>query len=198
MILAQFTRWKSGAMTKTRTTSHHYVDRSGQRYGRLVVIEYAGTNNWRNALWLCLCDCGIKVIVTGPSLSRGNTKSCGCLKNKPRKPLGRTARNQVHSVYRSHARIRGYVWELSDEEFDKLTAMNCFYCNQPPATCRNPRATYGGGEFIYNGIDRVNNDLGYILENVVTCCEICNRAKKDMSLDDFMGWIARLVTYRGG
>lgn len=53
-------------------------------------------------------------------------------------------------------------------------------------------------EFVYNGIDRMDNSLGYISGNVVTCCQICNRAKGAMLLEDFMLWIKQLVTYRSG
>lgn len=58
------------------------IDRSGQRYGRLVIVEPAGRR--RNiGLWLCRCDCGSEKIVEGPSLQYGRTVSCGCL-NKER------------------------------------------------------------------------------------------------------------------
>lgn len=55
------------------------IDLSGQRYGALVVIERAGTDDKnRQPLWLCECDCGNKTIVRSNGLRSGNTKSCGC------------------------------------------------------------------------------------------------------------------------
>lgn len=54
----------------------------GNRFGKLVVVEYAGTNNRRKSLWRCLCDCGSNVVVMGELLRRGETKSCGCKKFK--------------------------------------------------------------------------------------------------------------------
>lgn len=54
-------------------------DMSGERYGRLVVIERAGTDRNRNALWKCICDCGNEKVVTGKCLRSGDTRSCGCL-----------------------------------------------------------------------------------------------------------------------
>lgn len=50
---------------------------TGERYGRLTVLEYIGTRN-KNAVWLCMCDCGNKVVVQRPNLIHGNTTSCGC------------------------------------------------------------------------------------------------------------------------
>lgn len=53
----------------------------GNRYGSLVVLEYAGTNG-HNALWKCICDCGNECIKLGLSLRNGRVKSCGCLHRK--------------------------------------------------------------------------------------------------------------------
>jgi hypothetical protein len=56
------------------------LDLTGQRFGRLVAIERIYPNSSTNKVrWLCLCDCGNKVIVETGSLKSGNTRSCGCL-----------------------------------------------------------------------------------------------------------------------
>jgi hypothetical protein len=53
-------------------------DRTGQRFGRLSVVEQAGRNELKKVLWKCRCDCGAEVIVVAGSLVTGNTNSCGC------------------------------------------------------------------------------------------------------------------------
>lgn len=51
------------------------LDITGQKFGRLVALEYAGKYRWK-----CICDCGnIKSVQTG-KLKSGVTRSCGCLK----------------------------------------------------------------------------------------------------------------------
>jgi hypothetical protein len=45
------------------------------------------------------------------------------------------------------------------------------------------------GEFVYNGIDRLDCAIGYQPNNVVSCCAICNRAKGDMPFEAFIEWI---------
>ena len=55
-------------------------DFTGQKIGKLTVIDRAGINKYGNATWRCLCDCGNETIVDGGKLARGTTKSCGCLK----------------------------------------------------------------------------------------------------------------------
>ena len=67
------------------------VDIKDKKYGRLTVIEYAGTDKHRQALWKCKCDCGAKAVIAGTSLRRGLTRSCGCLhKEASKKPNRKT------------------------------------------------------------------------------------------------------------
>jgi hypothetical protein len=54
------------------------MDILNNRYGRLTVIARNGISSNRNAMWLCLCDCGKKVTTSGVSLRKGTTQSCGC------------------------------------------------------------------------------------------------------------------------
>lgn len=39
-----------------------YIDMTGERYGRVEVLEFAGRNENGNALWKCRCDCGVEFI----------------------------------------------------------------------------------------------------------------------------------------
>ena len=54
------------------------IDLTGQRFGRLTVTERTVSPSGR-PMWLCVCDCGNDAVVSGDSLRRGVTKSCGCL-----------------------------------------------------------------------------------------------------------------------
>lgn len=57
-----------------------FIDRSGQRYGRLVVgVKTDKRNSSGNVLWMCHCDCGRSIEVPGSSLQQKTTQSCGCL-----------------------------------------------------------------------------------------------------------------------
>lgn len=53
-------------------------DLTGRRFGRLYVIERAGSNKKGRALWKCKCDCGNIKITDGTHLLTGDTVSCGC------------------------------------------------------------------------------------------------------------------------
>lgn len=57
------------------------IDLTGNRYGKLTVIEYAGYTvgeRQANHLWKCKCDCGTTKIIPGRMLREGNATSCGC------------------------------------------------------------------------------------------------------------------------
>lgn len=58
------------------------IDLTGQRFGRLTVIERVGTYKSEHTrsrpIWKCQCDCGNYSNVTSADLRTGNTQSCGC------------------------------------------------------------------------------------------------------------------------
>lgn len=54
------------------------IDRKGQRFGSLIVVERAENDQNGKAMWLCKCDCGNSIVVSAKNLTRGKS-SCGCL-----------------------------------------------------------------------------------------------------------------------
>ena len=80
------------------------IDMSGQRFGSLVVRENTGklTPN-RLAIWKCVCDCGNEVEVSGGSLRKGHTKSCGCFSFRPRKYQPEAGVTYGHLTYINEA-----------------------------------------------------------------------------------------------
>lgn len=55
-----------------------FIDLTGQRFGRLTVVEYAGQPTGRATAWLCRCDCGAERAYYGSNLKTGKSTSCGC------------------------------------------------------------------------------------------------------------------------
>lgn len=56
-----------------------FIDLTGKRFGRLVVVSRVESDKRGEVQWLCRCDCGNEPIATGNHLRRGYTNSCGCL-----------------------------------------------------------------------------------------------------------------------
>jgi len=69
----------------------------------------------------------------------------------------------------------------------KLTTSPCFYCGTPPSQRkRSPGQVGEHATYVYNGVDRVDNEVGYVAENCVPCCWRCNKAKGSMTQREFL------------
>lgn len=175
-------------------------DLTGQRFGRLTVTGLSELQAGGKAAWGCVCDCGKMAIVRGDHLRSGRTTSCGCFR---REATERTTRRYdegeggLRSLYASYvrrAKRKGYAFELTFHEFSLLTALNCYYCGAPPEERHLERGRYA---VAVNGVDRRDNRRGYVKNNVVPCCGICNRAKNALSTEDWETWLGRIVAFRG-
>lgn len=56
------------------------IDITGQRFGRLLVIDRYFNDASVKTVWRCICDCGNTVYTAGNHLREGKTKSCGCFR----------------------------------------------------------------------------------------------------------------------
>ena len=150
-------------------------------------------------MWGCVCDCGKKVAVRSRELDKGHTQSCGCLQAETRSkggwnilPDGESAFNQLLYAYTRSARKRGHTFELSENEFKVLTSQPCHYCGAAPES-KHSVVKQTNGHYYGNGVDRIDNSLGYVVGNVRPCCKQCNIAKGILSEQEFLEWIARVA-----
>ena len=167
----------------------------GERFGRLAIIAPAESKHNRTR-WVCQCDCGKQCIATGHSLRSGKKQSCNCLRRDVSRQKaavmsanntladGEASFNLLYATYRWQANKRSLPFELSKESFKLLTSGECVYCGKDPAQI------YSGAScktaYTYNGIDRKNNQLGYTLENSVSCCGVCNDMKRTRTVEEFV------------
>lgn len=54
----------------------------GQKFNKLVVVDFAACDIYSRKKFKCICECGNEVIVRSDSLKSGNTKTCGCLRKE--------------------------------------------------------------------------------------------------------------------
>jgi hypothetical protein len=178
-------------------------DLQDMRFGKLTVISRAGTTEAGKTKWRCKCDCGQETVAQTAHLVDGRRVSCGCLKMDRtwlRKPAKLQVSKNLLRNYKKGAASRGYDFLLSIEEFNALIFGPCFYCGNNgyghqtiSHRCNNETIET---VIAHNGIDRMNNNLGYISANCVSCCEICNRAKMRMEFKDFVEYLDRMTAYR--
>lgn len=173
------------------------INIKGEKYGILTVLEYSHTHS-KKAYWVCKCECGGTKVVRANDLRTGKTTSCGCLMKESsrrnqkimirhnRLPHGEAAFNQLYSQYLHSAKKRNHFFNLTKEMFKEITSSACHYCGASPSRISSMKR--GNGTYIYNGIDRVDNNKGYEKDNIVACCKTCNVAKNTLNYTDFINW----------
>lgn len=100
-------------------------------------------------------------------------------------PAGR----RVFDAYKNNAEIRGLKFFLTPHHFMKVLSGPCDYCGRIGGNKSKAR----NHVFEYTGIDRVDNSQGYELHNVVPCCRLCNVAKNNLPLEEFLLWSLELA-----
>ena len=103
----------------------------------------------------------------------GSHNTCKiCAKNYNNRTKNNLSRR--YSTYKNSAKRRGHDFQLSMEEFSTFQDEPCYYCGDE---------IQSSGKI---GIDRIDNTKGYIIENCVPCCEICNKMKLTLDLNTWL------------
>ncbi len=179
----------------------------GDRIGKLIVICEEKRTNRRRKIKV-LCDCGKSRIVDA-SYCNANMKSCGCdLPGNNEKEKGLTSWINLYNQYKKSAKERGKLFELTLDQFQDISSKNCYYCNLEPRDyspyVSNKQIKTGTDRAVIrsyikaNGIDRTNNNIGYVFDNCVPCCEKCNRFKHAYTQEDFLNHVKRIFNYQHG
>ena len=94
--------------------------------------------------------------------------------------------NNINYHYRNYERtaeLKNLDFELSFEEFCEIVQEKCYYC----------------GEFSENkkfiGIDRKDQKQGYVIDNCVSSCEMCNMMKNSLTENMFLKRVEHILTY---
>ena len=145
----------------------------------------------------CLCRCGTVKVVSLWDVRSGKTRTCGSHHFTYKDRSLPAFNNLYNHTYKKRAIRSGLEFKLKKAEFKQLTQQPCHYCGGEP-TGRAARVISGKYEslYYYNGLDRMDNNRGYTIDNVVPCCMTCNRAKNTMSYDDFIKWLDRVINFR--
>ena len=186
-----------------------YKELIGKKFNRLTLLELVEIRINKNTRtkWKVKCDCGTIKIIEQTLLIHNRTKSCGCLQKDTtrkmfRKEQGQAGFNQIKRGYKRHAKNRNIEFYLTDDQIRDIITKNCFFCNKPPSqVSRNidkskSQVNLDHSKFIYNGIDRLNNEKFYKIENSISCCYTCNRMKSDLSYDEFITHIGKIKCHK--
>ena len=173
-------------------------DMIGKKYEFLTVLaKVPRSNKKRGVVYLCECVCGVKKELEGAKLRAGHVRSCGCKTNElisKTKVKENSAFNRLLSAYKHSASERGLEFALTQEQFREIVNKECYYCGTLPAQESKVKSK-NAAKFIYNGIDRKDNNTGYIIKNVLPCCKFCNYAKFRHTHEEFIAWVKRIYNH---
>jgi hypothetical protein len=136
-----------------------FKDVTGQRFGKLVVRERAGSDKFQKATWRCDCDCGGTAVLATGAMRSGNTTSCGCVATESKR------------APKSHGMSRTPIYETWSGMIKRCAATAGrdfeWYGRRGITVCerwRSFEAFYedmGDRPSRRHSIDRIDNDRGY-------------------------------------
>ncbi|ARF11181.1 divergent HNH endonuclease [Klosneuvirus KNV1] len=107
----------------------------------------------------------------------------GLLKDKIDYSIYPITKTKLYQTYKDSAVQRNINFDLSINQFNAIIKNQCYYCGISNTNTNN------------NGIDRKDNEIGYVLENCVSACYGCNFMKNDYSYIDFIAQVAQIYNY---
>jgi hypothetical protein len=102
---------------------------------------------------------------------------------KTPKGISTDKRSNYKRAYKKAMRAsekRGHKMLITEEQFNECRGGPCSYC----------------GNLEYNGVDRIDNSITYQLDNIQSCCSVCNYMKMDRNHEDFLKQIEKIHDYQ--
>ena len=164
----------NGCMQCISLDEMHYYEKPYKHYTYIVTVKCLRCGKTRQTTWHSFI-----------SKTKSKCKSCANCKGSYMEEMFKD-KTGFESKYRlrfanikSGAKKRNIYFDLTEEEMYNLLTSPCNYCG-----CNNS-----------NGIDRIDSSKGYITENVVPCCAMCNRMKNNYSLEAFKTQIRKIYSH---
>lgn len=177
--------------------SEPLMNESGKVYGKLTVL-----NKWRsvqsksglyNIEWFCECSCGNKKWLKGSNLRANRVHSCGCLRrenpNWGQKPIEKDSKyffKNWFNIWERKSTLAGKIFTLTLEELDLIYEKQkglCFYTGEELILANSARNCMKETNI---SIDRIDNDKGYELDNIVLCSKMVNISRNTYTQQEFI------------
>jgi hypothetical protein len=175
----------------------------GNVYGNHTVIDstYRMSAKGEELLWICECTCG-KITKLRNSVLKDRRACMVCSihlhwqdKDIKYKNKHHSLKRRLYLTYVDRAKEKNLPFELTLEDAIEIFSQNCHYCGAEPVTGKNFKGNNIDGEFKKNTIDRIDSKLGYVKENVVPCCIMCNKSKLNHPVEVFLDWVNRVYKH---
>lgn len=165
---------------RTRNPRNNLI---GRRFGKLTVVSWA-----HNSRWLCLCDCGGQSKVLTANLNRGNTSSCGCVRNIASSKRATTHGLSNTRAYKTWLSVRRRCFETTNAAYKDYGAKGIGMDDEWAISAASFIRDVGQPPSGNYTLDRIDNAKGYFPGNVrwATPTEQANNKTNN-----------RLVVFRG-
>ncbi len=141
------------------------IDRTGLRYGRLLVIDRAGSNAKQRSTWNVVCDCGNKLVVDRDSLNSGKVKSCGCLRQESYYTNHKTHGRSKTTEYNTWMGIKARCNNEQHPCYYNYGGRGIKVCDRWMESFENFIEDVGKKPDAGSSLDRINNNEGYSKKN---------------------------------
>jgi hypothetical protein len=94
--------------------------------------------------------------------------------------------NHTHVSYNNYQKsaiIRNIEFLLTEIQFNHIITNDCYICGKSTSNIH------------INGIDRFDNNIGYVLHNCRACCHGCNFMKNDYVFNDMIQQMKNIYTF---
>lgn len=159
----------------------------GKKFGKLFVEKWEGKNKHNQKIYLCKCECGKSVTVSGISLRSGHTKSCGCNLIAYYKSGARKRHESTRTkLYRIWASMKQRCTNSSSNNYARYGKRGIKVCDEwmNSFECFRDWALQNGYKQGLS-IDRINNDGNYCPSNCrwATAKEQCNNTSRTVKIE---------------
>lgn len=137
----------------------------GERFNRLVAIEYMYRDKGKSSRWLCRCDCGKEISVEIASLRSGNTQSCGCLRLERVRDKISTHGKSYTTEYHAWGNMVQRCTNPSNPEYKNYGGRGISISSEWRNSFENFLEDMGPKPNKSFSLDRINNEDGYYKEN---------------------------------
>jgi len=176
----------------------------GQKFNKITVIDNYPSYKWvskktgkitSKKRYLCLCDCGDQVIIAGNHLRQNKRISCKSCAYANRKQSVRrlSAEERWFRLHIKQREKQGIKVEIDSKQAVNIAKDSCYYCGNLPKEEKIYKGKFSKKQSVFlNGLDRINSDKSYTLDNIVSCCSTCNFMKNTQTLDIFLSKIKQI------
>lgn len=109
-------------------------------------------------------------------------------------------RKHLYRTIIRNANNRKHIFNLTFDEYNVLIKKSCYYCGEPPKEVSEKLLLSRGDthqpKINYNGVDRLNPNIGYVIYNCVPCCSVCNYMKHTSQEEDFLKQVEKIYKFK--